>query len=261
MEQTERPLAEKVLAEVANETTRIGVAEKLIRGGYGNVAVLYALIQKFGAGEDKSRTPEIYRAKLVERGVLTPEQARATRGPSIPRQLDEAAALCAKLREPGVDLAEVIASMPESRTGGRRAPRVAYVHRTWIDGTACGEPSERVAENLGDVTCPRCLGSFEGWWGPDGTCPECERQEVDGHTEDCGLVTGESELADAAPYARGAPGPGATRRPFLLARKEALHDRQVRDETARLARMAADLDAQKAKVAAMQGDARVEVTP
>ena len=131
------------------------------------------------------------------------------------------------------------------------------MHRAWVDDTACGEPSERVAEDLGDVTCPRCLASFEGWWGPDGTCPECDRSEVDGHGEECGLVTGESDLANSAPFARGAPGVGATRRPFLLGRRQALQQKRVRDEAAQLQHMEAQVAAHRARLEAM----RTEVQP
>lgn len=252
MSATTNNLAARVLSEVATQDTKVGVAKILILGGYGNVEVLYALLTKFSIGEDQYRYPEIFRAKLVEHSELTREQARATRGPSIPRQPDEVAALYEKLRAPDVDLAALISSMPESRAPVRKQPRPTYVHRRSPDDAAmCGDGSERLADTLGEVTCPTCLAGYEGWINPDGSCPECHRHETEGHTEQCGLVTGESPLAELTPYAKGAPGVGATRKPYLLARRAALHEKQVRDEEKRLARMTADVEAQKTKLASL----------
>jgi hypothetical protein len=218
--------------------------------------VLDALIKAFDLEEKHSRYPEVYRAHLVMRGEMTPEQAHATRGPSIPRQPHEVAELFARLKAPGADLPSIIASLPEtrfpgSRPPGRRSMREPSVHRAWEEGTACGDVGQHVSALLAEVTCPHCLLSFEGWWEPGRECLSCRRTEVDGHADDCELVTGASPLA---PFVRGAPGVGMTRRPFLLGRKRAVTEKRPQDEALRIRGIEAALESERAKLAALQAE-------
>jgi hypothetical protein len=242
------------------QDTRASLAYRLIREGKGNVEVLDSLIKEFDLEEKHSRYPEVYRANVVMRGEMTPEQARATRGPSIPRQPHEVAGLFAQLKAPGADLPSIIASLPErrppsSQSSRSRSARDISVHRAWEDGTACGCAAAQMSASLAEVTCPHCLLSFEGWWGPARECLSCCRTEVDGHAEDCELVTGVSPLADLAPFVRAAAGVGMTRRPFLLGRKRALTEKRLQDEALRLREMEADLQTERAKFAALQAEA------
>jgi hypothetical protein len=235
-----------------DETSREEVANGRILDGKSNVEVAYTLRRQFGLPERHARYPEIYRAKLVMAGLLTKEQARKTRGPSIPRHAEGIAALFRQFDAPDADLNAIIAGLPESRVGKRKKPRTVYTHRVWEEGTACGEDGALTTSNLGATTCPKCLLSFEGWVGPDSACPCCERHEWEGHADGCELVSGESPLADLMPFARGAQGIGASRPAYLAAYAKALRDEAVAEQARRAEQAMAQAQAEAEKLAALQ---------
>ncbi len=234
---------------IFSEASRAQLAYAKIKAGETNLAVYKALIDQFDIPPEHITYPGIYRAHLVMRGELTAAQARATRGPSLPAKGSaEAESLSATLRAPDVDLGAIAATLPESRVAQRRPkPGLHLVHRLWEESSACGLDTIG-AINLGDVTCPMCLRSFEGWVGADGICPCCGRREWQGHAENCGLVSGESPLAALAPFARDAQGLGGSRPALLRAYAQAQLEGQVR----RAEQAMAQARAEAAKLAALR---------